>query len=62
MILNHEMPLNEISSASESSHSDIEEQKSRENSISIKIENEENFSEENEDGIINAMTQRELIP
>ena len=29
MILNHEMPLNEISSASESSHSDTEEQKSQ---------------------------------
>ena len=37
MILNHDMPLNEISSVSESSHSDTAEQKYKTKSISISI-------------------------
>ena len=59
MILNHDMPLKEISSVSESSNSDTEEQMSKEKSISINIQSESS-KEEQENGIINLLTQREL--
>ena len=82
MILNHDMPLKQISSdseaadeksqkpqssssssESESSYSDSQEQKPIEMTKPVNtMQTDENFFEEHEVDIINAMTQRELVP